>query len=300
MSSILKNVVAVKQSVGDVSIIGHLTWYSLSEMLITRDELKKKMVEAGLGEGFMPHEIRLPDAFRRATSKKFRHRISEAVVENYLFREVASDNRMIQRNIVCEVVDQKGRRLAYDGAAATLVLDKTSAKVTVSAISRLAEELARDAVTKFEIYRHNYGTNTIRSVIMSILKSMAPTPVRPSGGVYFVPARHTDRLEAMLRFVKLLDHGEGEKVPLIDTTDMRNLITRKLLDHLRETLRACEEGVSNQLPKGQMKEILEHARQVAQDYVQYKAIITGDLKEMEELVAGIREKVSAALINMAV
>ena len=141
---------------------------------------------------------------------------------------------------------------------------------------------------------------TRNPVIMSILKSMAPTPVRPSGGVYFVPAQHTDRLEAMLRFVKLLDHGEGEKVPLIDTTDMRNLVTRKLLDHLRETLRACEEGVSNQLPKGQMKEILEHARQVAQDYVQYKAIITGDLKEMEELVAGIREKVSAALINMAV
>ena len=299
MNAVLKNVAAVR-SPDNVNVIGHLTWYSLSEMLISRDELRQKMVSAGLGEGFMPHEIRLPDAFRRATSEKYRRRVSEGVIENYLFREVASDNQMIQRNIVCETVDQKGRRLAYDGAAASLVLNKNSATVTVSATSSLAEELARDAVTKFEIYRHNYGTHTIRSVLMNILKSMAPTPVRPSGGVYFVPAQYTDRLEAMLRFVKLLDRGEGEKVPLIDTSDMRNLVTRKLLDHLRDTLNACEEGITNQLPKGQVKEILENAKRVAQDYAHYKSIITGDLKEMEELVAGIREKVSAVLVNMAV
>ncbi|WP_027092663.1 DUF6744 family protein [Cohnella thermotolerans] len=299
MNTVLKDVVAV-QSPNSVNVIGHLTWYSLSEMLITRDELRQKMLSAGLGEGFMPHEIRLPDAFRRATSDKHRRRVSEGVIENYLFREVSSDNSMIQRNIVCETVDQKGRRLAYDGNAATLVLDKTSANVTVSATSPLAAELARDAVTKFEIYRNNYGSHTIRSVLTNILKSMAPTPVRPTGGIYFVPAQYTDRLEAMLRFMKLLDHGEGEKVPLIDTGDMRNLVTRKLLDHLRETLRTCEEGAERQLTKSQMKELLENARSVANNFTQYREIVTGDLAEMERLVSALRTKVGEALVNMAV
>jgi len=295
----LKNVAAVQSSVG-VSIIGHLVWYSLSEMLITREELRQKMANAGLDEKWMPHEIRLPDAFRRATNDKYRRRVSEGIVENYLFREVVSDDRVVQRNIVCEMVDQKGRRLAYDPAAATLVLDRTSASVAVSAASPLAAELAREAVAKFDIYRRNYGSQTIRSVLANVLKSMAPTPVRPSGGVYFVPAQFADRLEALIRFVHSLDGGEGEMVPLIDTSDMRNLVSRKLLDHLRDTLRACEEGENNQLPRGQVKEILENAKRVAQDYNQYKSIVTSDLEEMEKLVTEIRKKILVMLTNMAV
>lgn len=89
-------------------------------------------------------------------------------------------------------------------------------------------------------------------------------------------------------------------VPMIDTSDMRSMVTQKLLDHLRQTLRACEESSDRQLTKSQMKELLENAKSVANDFAQYREIVTGDLAEMESLVSMLRTRVSEALINMAV
>lgn len=297
MNTILKDLAAVSQPQTD--IIGHLTWYGISEMLITRDELRGKLTAVGL-DGFMPHEIRLPDAFRRATSDKHRKKVSDEVYENYLFREVSSDRQMIQRNIIVETVDGRGKRLNYDPIAATLVLDKLNATITISHTNVLAGQLALEAKSKFDIYRENYGSTTLRTVAMNIVKSMAPTPVRPSGGVYFIPERYTGRLDNLLQFLRSLDKAEGEKVPLINTRDMKGMITRKLHDHLRSTLNACEHGAASNLPKGQVKEILDEARRVVEDYKQYVSIVSGDMQEMEGLVVSIREKVAATLTNMAI
>jgi len=299
MKNVLENVAAVTSS-NDTDVIGHLTWYSMSEMLITRDELRQKLIESGVGEGFMPHEIRMPDAFRRATSDKHRRKLSESVYENYLFREVASDRQSVQRNIVLETVDEKGKRLEYNPAAVTLVLDKSNTHVTINHTSELARRIAEEAVTRFHIYRDNYGSQTLRTVAMNVLKSMSPTPVRPNGGVYFVPDQFTPRLDALMSFMRCLDGGEGEKVPLINSRDMKGMITRKLFDHLTQTLKNCENGVHNHLPKGQVKEILEDARRVVQDFKEYSAILTGDLSDMEAYVDLIRAKMSVVLENMAV
>jgi hypothetical protein len=296
-NSMLKNLAAVQP--GTSGIIGHLTWMSISELLISRDELRDKLKKNGL-EGFMPAPIRLPDAFRRATNAKYRHILNSGLYENYLFREVASDTKTVQRNIIRETVDQKGRRLDYDGNAAVLILDKQSEKVNISATCPVAERLAIDAATKFDIYKEHYGAQTVRSVLTAILKSMAPTPVRPSGGVYFVPAKYQDQLSAMVAFAKSLERGEGQMVPMIDTSDMRSMVTQKLVDHLRQTLRACEESADRQLTKSQLKELLENAKSVANDFTQYREIVTGDLAEMESLVSAIRTKVSEALMNLAV
>lgn len=294
-----KNLAVVKSGSENVKVIGHLTWYSISTLLITRDELREKLSNCGL-EGFMPAPIRVPDAFRRATNTKYRHPLQAGIHENYLFREVSSDSKQVQRNIVRETVDQKGRKLDYDGSAAVLVLDKGSDTVKISATCPVAERLAHDALTKFDIYKNHYGAQTIRSVIAAILKSMAPTPVRPSGGVYFVPAQYQEQLAAMVAFAKSLERGEGQMVPMIDTSDMRTMVSQKLLEHLKDTLRACEEGEERQLTKGQVKDLIDNAKSVANDFVQYREIVTGDLEEMERLVSALRKKVGKALTNMAV
>lgn len=297
MSAILKNAVAVPSGQGNA--IGFLTWSSLSSMLITPDELKQKLVDSGLGAGWMPKDIRLPDAFRRATSEKFRREMSPGVYENYMFREVASTSAFVQRNLVCETKDTKGRRLNYIPDAGALVLDRKVGKVETSYVSAMAQQLVDNAAIQFEIYRNNYGSTTLRTLITSVLKSMSPTPVRPSGGVYFIPEQFEGNLDALIRFVTSLEKGEAEKVPVMNTMDMKNMVTRKLLDHLRGTLAACENGVANQLKKNELKAILEDAKSVVSNYKDYEAIVTGDLQEMEAYVGLIREKIAVALANMA-
>lgn len=299
MSSVLKNVAAV-QSEGQADIIGHLTWCSMGEMLITTDELRTKLVQSGLGDNWMPKPIRLPDAFRRATADKFKRQIQEHVMENYHFREVVSDNQMVQRNLICETVNKKDRKLTYQSEVAVLVLDRNTNLVSYSSTTTMADELAKNAVAQFDIYKYNYGSQTLRTLVNAVLKSMAPTPVRPAGGVYFIPQKFESQLDALLQFSRSLDKGEGEKVPLINTRDMKGMVNRKLLEHLQQTLKNCEAGMVNAIPKGQMKELLDEAKRVAEDYKQYASIVTDDLQGMEVYVSQIREKVALALANMAV
>ncbi|MFK4472596.1 hypothetical protein ABH897_002320 [Paenibacillus sp. RC73] len=252
-----------------------------------------------MGEGWTPKEIRLPDAFRRATSAKFRRQVADGIYENYLFREVASDKFSVQRNLVCETVDTRGKRLDYEGTAGTVVLDKKLVQVNVSHTTAMAEQLVQNAVIRFDVYKNNYGSNTLRTVMMNILKSMLPTPVRVAGGVYFIPQKFEDQLNAYTTFVRSLEKGEAEIIPLINTKDMKGMVTRKLSEHLQDTLEACEAGVVNQLKKGELKAILEDAKRVVEDYKHYESIVTGDLRDMESKCQLIRFKVAAALKNMA-
>lgn len=85
----------------------------------------------------------------------------------------------------------------------------------------------------------------------------------------------------------------------MNTLDMKNMVTRKLMDHLRSTLAACENGVENQLKKNDLKAILEDAKNVVSNFKDYEIIVTGNLQEMEAYVALIRKRVADALANMA-
>lgn len=296
MNMILKDVAAVQSSQKD--IIGHLTWYAMSEMLIKPDELRQKMIDSGLGEGWMPKEIRIPDAFRRATAIKQRKQISDGVYENYLCREVASDKLIVQRNIVCETVDTKGKRLNYEGEAAVLILDKKNGQISINASTSTANQIAQEANIRFQIYRENYSGAILRTTIMNILKSMSPTPVRPAGGVYFVPRTFEDRLNSLISFLRSLEKGEGEMIPLINTRDMKGMITRKLQEHLQNTLQSCDAALGDSLTKGQAKEILDDARRVVEDYKQYTSIISKDINQMEYCVTEIRTKIALMLEKM--
>lgn len=290
--SAIQNVVAV-QNEQQQGIIGFLTWYSVRDQLIQRDELKNKLLNAGFGEEWLPNGIRPSDAFRRATKEIETKRKSEmaGLFENYLVREVFSDHKMVQRNIVCEVVDQKGKRLTYDGQAAILTLDKKNNQMEIVANAGFSKTLAEEAQKLFELYRDHYSDQHIRFLIANMLKSMAPTPVRPSGGVYMIPVRYAETLERFCRFVNSLE-AEAFKIPLVNTYDNRQMMVKKLSDHFSEIIRSCNACLQGQLKKGQVKEIINEAKRVISDFKDYRDVITNDIDFLEEQIHVIRQKVS--------
>lgn len=297
MDSLFKDLAGTSLQPG-MEAIGHLTWGGVGEMLISPDELRQKLNDSGLGEGWMPKPIRLPDAFRRATTVKFRREIQEGTFENYMFREVTSDKRIVQRNLVCETVDTRGKRLNYDGASGTAVLDKKEGCMEISHSTPLAEQLIQNALLRFDIYRNHYGSSALRSVIAAIIKSLSPTPVKQSGGVYFIPQQFEEPLRQYTVFIRSLEKGEVEMIPLIDTQNMKGMVTRRLLEHLRVTFQSCEVGATVSLKKGELKILLEEAKRIVEDVKNYESIVTGDLQEMDNLCQGIRENVATALQNM--
>jgi len=299
MSMVLENVAAVQKE--EQGVIGHLTWYSVSEHLISRDDLRKKLLDAGLDEGWMPNEIRVSDAFRRATKdvEIRKNPTSQAnVFENFLVREVYSDQKMIQRNIVRETVDQKGKRLSYDGQAAILILDKEQKAIRISAQHPKAEQLGREAAELFRIYLNNYSAQAIRVMVMNILKSMSPTPVRPNGGVYFIPSAHSEQLARLCAFVSSLEKGEMYKVPLINTDDNQRMLRNKLEDHFQSIIQECDEALNGELNKGQVKILLEEAKRVVADFGHYKAIVTQDVEKLEGYIDQLRERIALVVKRM--
>lgn len=127
---------------------------------------------------------------------------------------------------------------------------------------------------------------------MNILKSMSPTPVRPNGGVYFVPSGHTEQLKKWVNFIKSLDKGEAFKVPLVNSFDNLEMVSTKLEEHLCGVINECEKAINREVKKYHVKAIIDDARRVIGDFNQYRNILESDIDRFEKYVNRIREQVT--------
>ncbi|MFD1926514.1 DUF6744 family protein [Sporosarcina siberiensis] len=273
-------------------ILGHLMWFSVGKQLVKMDDLEQGLVQSGLPVEWMPNAIRPADAFRRST-KEIETRKSTGhagVFENFLIREVFSDKSHVQRNIVVEKVDQAGKRLDYNSKAGVITLDKQNSSLTFITENEIAKELCFEAERNFNIYKDHYSAQQVRVMVSKILQSLAPTPVRPNGGVYFVPDSHTEGLNQLVNFTSSLENSEGFKIPVVNTFDNRQMVNTKLNDHLESVLQDCKSSAG--LKKGQVKEIIENAKSVIANYRNYKGIVTNEADTLENKIMTIRAAIA--------
>lgn len=295
----VQNMAAVKdESIG--SVLGYLTWYSISETQIKRDDLQNNLQRCGLDEGWMPPEIRIPDAFRKATKAVEKKRVpaGDNTHQNYLVREVSSDKDHVQRNIVLEVVDAKGKRLDYLSDEAVIILDKKAGAITTEVKhGSLASDMVNRAIDLYNTFKDHHDARAIRSMVQNILRSMAPTPVRPSGGVYFVPIKYKNELDKLVGFLRCLPgESEGFMVPLIDNPDNRDMVRKKLNDYLKDTLRSLKDGLANpKLDKCNANILLDEAKRRLKDFKQYQELLTDEMSDMQELTTLIRAQMQSML-----
>lgn len=297
MSLDLENMAAVNK-VGDEQILGHLMWFSVGRQLVKTSDLLTTLQQVGLEESWLPNPIRSTDAFRRATKEiETKKATGQAnVFENYLIREVFSDRDQIQRNLVVETVDQSGKRLDYDSQAGIITLDKKNDSLTFVTSNNTAKELCEEAEQKFNIYKEHYSAQQVRVVVGKILQSLAPTPVRPNGGVYFVPDSHTEGLNKLVAFTSALENSEGFKIPVVNTYDNKQMVNKKLNEHLESILTECRS--SEHLRKSQVKDLVNHANSVIKDYKNYKNIVQSEADTFEDKILLIKSEVMKLIENM--
>jgi hypothetical protein len=269
----------------DIEVLGFLTWYSIGEQLISRETLREYMVESGLDEGYIPAEIRVPDAFRRATKaiECRKDTPDKGVTYNFLVREVGSNKEMVQRNIVRETVNSKESKLKYEDREAILVLDKQQGLISIGAVTEDGRRLGQQAVELFEQFKNNHDARAIRSMCLSILKSMSPTTVRSSGGVYFVPGKYETKLAAMIDFLGMLGKGEGYLVPLINTKQNLEMIRKNAVRQINETFQRLQEaGKSDELSAAEITAVLEETHLAFNIIEDYRDLLMSDLNKMDK------------------
>ncbi|OWK34220.1 DUF6744 family protein [Fimbriiglobus ruber] len=165
-------------------LLGEVIAWTCSGVAVTHPALVAALRDAGLDDG-VARELAPKHAFTRACKKLSDQRI---------IRQVAEDAATVRFQFTHESRD--GDRFAYT-LETLLALDKTTGRVTcdLPGLATLAQEHLDHAIDA------RSGADVTR-VIQKLFDRHADLfPVRPQGGVYFVPDRHAgfvDRVQAML------------------------------------------------------------------------------------------------------
>jgi hypothetical protein len=234
----------------EVSLLGYLFWFSVSEAKVGREDLIGAMADAGLDEGFAPGEISARDAFRRATGSLQRSRVpvdarsqsrlfgTERRHANLLVRDVRSNGKSVVRQLVREIVDAVGATLEHR-AVGQFELSASGEMRAFPLAARLLEEegeILGAALVAFERAKAHHDAGAVRRSIHRALAGCSPVGLRASGGVYFVPMAHEPELRVIERFVGELKDRLGEEakrtlvmaVELVDREEYRDAIAASL------------------------------------------------------------------------
>lgn len=284
----VRNLAAVTEK-PESGILGFLTWYTISEKPIMRDDIEQCLKHSGIDTNWMPPPVRVPDAFRRATSSVQRKRVptnDPATFENYLCRDVSTDRTQVQRNVVVEVVNSQGKRLDYRTEEAVLILDKESGtiKADVEQYSR-AVDMVNEAIALFEMFKTHHDSMAIRLMALNYLKSLSPTSVKPSGGVYFIPEKYEGELEKLVTFLQSLPGGsEAFMIPLIDSKANKDMVRKKLHDNLKDTLQSLKDGILNtKLDRWHTNQLLDEAKRKVETFREYQDLLNDELEDMDDV-----------------
>src|SRR5215203_6890245 len=167
----------------EVSLLGYLFWYSVSEAEVRREDLIGAMADAGLEEGFAPGEISARDAFRRATSSLQRSRVpvdsrsqtrlfgTERRHANLLVRDVRTTGKSVVRQVVREVVDAVGATLEHRSVGQFELSASGGMRTFPLAAGLLEEEgeILGTARFAFERARTHHDAGAVRRTIQRAL-----------------------------------------------------------------------------------------------------------------------------------
>lgn len=279
------------------NFLGHIFWFSIGKQMIEANELKSRLIDSGLDEAWLPNPIRVTDAFRRATREiQSKHPSDEiGIFKNYLVREVYSDNEIVQRNLVVETVDQEDKQLGYETELAILKLNKEHGIMSYEVMDTDLESLCIKAKEKFHLYKTNYSAQHLRVMVNKILYSLAPTPLRRNGTIYFIPKSMQYNLNKLVIFIQSLDNAEGYQVPVINSNENQEMISKSLQNHLRKLHEQCVD--CHELTRGQLKALIDETNQAIKDYKEYQNLISYEQESFEKQIFNLRTEV-LNLVNL--
>jgi hypothetical protein len=291
----------------NVSLLGYLLWFSVSEAEVGREDLLGAMIDAGLKASFTPGEISARDAFRRATSSLKRSRVpytarsqtrlfgTERRHANLLIRDVRTTGTSVVRQLVREVVDAVGttsehrtvgqRELSGSGQMRAFPL--------VGGLLEEEGEILRAAEAAFEEAKTHHDAGAIRRTIQRTLSECSPVGLRASGGVYFVPRGHEHEVRAIERFVGELKDRLEEKakrtlimaVELVDREEYRDAIAASLDEQVEREANALIKEMAEVLRSGKkitrrrQEDLFGRVRALKGAVAEYEALLEREIAD---------------------
>lgn len=289
------NLIAVNGAKVEIKFLGHLLWFTITDLRVTLEQLQEAFRQVGLDEAYLPKPINPRDAFRKATSKAEvkAYPLEEGKRLNLLVREVKCDKDLLIRQVVREVVDAKNVRLEYLPIANLRLMGNQGEKVeVVPFIARdnlyPAERSVLGSIeADYEAEKVSYNGQNVRDLIMRVLRNCHPVAVRPSGGVYFIPEAYEATVESLKALVRLLNgykitgySCELWSVPVVDAEEQRAMVKQNLEEQVMAESKALLEELTGLLKAENVK----IRTKTAQKYIEQVRALAAMVKEYEDLL----------------
>lgn len=283
----IKNIAATNSE--ETAVIGYLNWYTISMTGIKSYDLERMLQRYGLLR-YMLKPRNPADAARCAmTDSAVSKSVDNSVTNKLFFVEVCSDKNEVIWKLVAEEIDKMGKRLLYDPNVATVRFDKeTNTPEIQSCTLGEAISLIHSAFDLYREYRGTYTAKHIRDLVSRMMSDLSPIPVRPSGGVYFIPARHESALDTLISCINEFGDSESYKIPLINTVENKDMVRKKLNDYILNTVRDVAEFLkTDKIEKGVANAKLQTVKKVMGDFKEYQKeleLAMGDMAEVLDLL----------------
>ena len=115
----------------------------------------------------MKFVLQMPfDELRKILRPNVSKQILKEFIENYIVRNVCTNEEIIQRNIVEETIDSKGQKLSYKQNEAILIFNRKAETISTAIVEQggMAEDLAEEACKLFELYKTCHNGQAISNV----------------------------------------------------------------------------------------------------------------------------------------
>ncbi len=242
-------------------MLGKFLYFSLSSLLVDREELKKLCKETGI-----PYSggtrLSVGDAFRSATGD-IRERIPvTSMGETNIYLAYCRDNKrtsdILSRELVKETLNRRTNQyeklanISFDKKDGVFRCDNLvpDAAVDVRGCCRKAEEL-------FELYKVCANRKQVETICVSYLRSLEATKLSITGHMYFVPRTFMDQVDIFEDFITLLGGLNKKGTPLmvnsfyiIDDEKQRGKMTEEFYAAVKKEIAVYQEKVDYLIKSG--------------------------------------------------
>lgn len=277
------------EAVKDTTQLGSLVWWTVTETVISHDDLKAL---------FQKHDITEKALIATRTRSAFKKALKEAE-KNKLVRRIKDDADEIVYGVIEENADEVNLDLDYTTTGVVIY-----SKETKTLSFKVTPEREAEIRSAFEKFMTGYTSNEVREIVKKyILDFCDGFLARNGGGVYFVPATKADALAKIEKAVAEINGGSH--VFIMGVPDMARERANALRLWVEEANREVEEMTkdveklvsSSNTRKGTLEARIESFKALKKKADAYASALGFEKDALDEKVKALEEKVLAALVG---
>lgn len=306
------NVVAVRpdsNALDSENILGVLEFHAIPEIKISQDELVDMWKRHGLDASFVPR-IRPVDAFRRATSAMERTFNLDINGTTYEVRvevdDVTNDSDRVVRLLNRKLIDKVNQETPLKTVGKFEFDRKTGTMLIYSVPSAQSEynyqDILYEARDLFNEYKDYHNKQTLRNIVNRLVASTKPVGIVERSQGKFIPKDSVETMRKLQNFLKELQERVPDQdcsvdlIPLVDSEDLRRVISRRLTSEIHEEAQAILTEAQEARKKGKMK--LEKVQTLTERFMELRQKVEEYEKLMATTMPELRKHIAWALNNI--